>query len=68
MRTSLHAAVILVSDNVHFVIVFSNIYGRRMRFSERSQTSLSEKSIFGDFEVIFLNVSIFPRVSVVVSC
>ena len=31
----------------------------KMRFSESSQYSLSEKSIFGQFEVTFLNVWIF---------
>ena len=34
----------------------------KMRFSESSQYSLSEKSIFGHFEVIFLNVWIFLQV------
>ena len=32
-----------------------------MRFSESSQNSISEKSIFGQFEVIFLNVWLFSE-------
>ena len=31
-----------------------------MRFSESSQNSISENSIFGQFEVFFLNVYFFP--------
>ena len=53
---SLHAVFNVVSGNVYFVIVILSIYGRKMRFSESSQNSMSEKSIFGHFEVIFLNV------------
>ena len=56
MSTSLHAVFNVVFDNVGFVVVIFNIYGRKMRFSESSQNSLSKKSIFGHFEVIFLNV------------
>ena len=56
MSTSLHAVLKVVSGNVYFVIVIFNIRGRKMRFSESSQNSISEKSIFGHFEVIFLNV------------
>ena len=56
MSTSLHAVFNVVFDNVYFAIVIFNIYGRKMRFSESSQNSISEKSIFGHFEVIFLYV------------
>ena len=56
MSTSLHAVFKVVSGNVHFVIVIFDIYDRKMRFSESTQNSMSEKSIFGHFEVIFLNV------------
>ena len=56
MSTSLHAVLNVVSGNVYFVIVISNICGRKLRFSESSQNSMSEKSIFGHFEVIFLHV------------
>ena len=56
MSTSLHALFNVVLSNVDFVIVISNICGRKMRFSGSSQNSISEKSIFGHFEVIFLNV------------
>ena len=56
MSKSLHAAFNLVSGNVYFAIVIFNIHGQKKRFSESSQNSTSEKSIFGHFEVIFLNV------------
>ena len=56
MSASLHAVFKVVSGNIYFVIVILNIYGRKMRFSESSQNSMSEKSIFGQFEVIFLNL------------
>ena len=57
----------VVSDNVHFVILIFTIHGRRRPFSESSQNSISENSIFGHFQVIFLNV-IFPGAGVVISC
>ena len=60
MSTSLHAVFNVVSGNVYFVIVIFNIHGRKMRFSESSQNPVSEKSIFGQFKVIFLNVCFFP--------
>ena len=56
MSPSLHAVFNVVSGNVYFVIVIFNSCGRKMRFSESTQNSMSEKSIFGHFEVIFLNV------------
>ena len=56
MSTSLHAAFNVVSGSVYFVIVIFKIYGQKVRFSKSSQNSISEKSIFGLFEVIFLNV------------
>ena len=56
MSKSLHAVFKVVSGSVYFVIVIFNIHGPKMRFSESSQNSISEKSIFGHFEVIFLNV------------
>ena len=56
MSTSLHAVFNVVSGNIYFVIVIFNIHGQKMRFSESTQNSMSEKSIFGHFEVIFLNV------------
>ena len=56
MSTQLHVVVIVVFGNVYFVLVIFNICGRKMRFSESSQNPVSEKSIFGHFEVIFLNV------------
>ena len=49
-------AFIVVSGNVYFVLVILNIHGLKIRLSESSQNSASEKSIFGQFEVIFLNV------------
>ena len=56
MSTSVHAVFNVVFGNVNFVIVVSNIHGRKRQFSESSQNSMSEKSIFGHFEVIFLNL------------
>ena len=56
MSTSIHVVFNVVSGNEYFVKVISEIHGRKMRFSENSQNCLSEKSIFGHFEVIFLNV------------
>ena len=56
MSASLHAISNVVSGSVYFVTVIFNIHGRKMRFSESSQNFISEKSIFGQFEVIFLNL------------
>ena len=56
MSNSLNAVFIVVSGNVYFFIVISNIHGQKMRLSESSQNSKFEKSVFGHFEVIFLNV------------
>ena len=56
MSTSLHAVFHVVFGNVYFVIVFSNIYGRNVRFYESNQNSIYEKSIFGHFDVNFLIV------------
>ena len=56
MSTSLHAVFNAIFGNVYFVVVFFIIYGRKMRFSESSQNSKSEKAIFGQFEVIFLDL------------
>ena len=39
-----------------FFKVILNIHGRKLRFSESSQNSMSENSIFGHFEDIFLYV------------
>ena len=68
MSTSLHAVFNVVSGNVDFVIVIFNIHGRKMRFSESTQNSMSEKPFFGQFGAIFLNLYIFPRAGVVFSC
>ena len=56
MSTLLHAIFNVIFGNVYFVIVFFNIHGRKTRFSESSQNYKTEKSIFGDFEVIFVNI------------
>ena len=53
MNTSLHAAVILVFGNAYYILVISNICGRKTRFSASSQSSVSEKSTFGH--------KVFPR-------
>ena len=56
MKTSLHAVFKVVFGIVYFFIVIFNIHCQKMRFSENSHISISEKSSFGPFEVIFLNV------------
>ena len=56
MSTSLHAVFNVISGIVYRVMVIFDILGQKVRFSESTQNSMSEKSIFGQFEVIFLNV------------
>ena len=56
MSTSSHAASNNVFGNVDFVLVFFIFNGQKMRFFASSQNSIYEKSIFGHFEAIFLNV------------
>ena len=56
MSTSFHAVFNVVFGNVYFVMVIFNIHGQKMQFSESTQNSMFEKSIFGHFEVIFLYV------------
>ena len=68
MNISIHGFCKVVSGNKNFVTLIFNICGLKMRFFEISQIFISEKSIFGHFEVIFLNVYIFPRAGVVFSC
>ena len=62
MSTPLQAICIVVSGNVYFVIVIFETHGQKMRFSESSQNSMFEKSIFGHFEVILFQHIIFSRV------
>ena len=56
MSTILHIAFNVAFGNVFFVLVISSICGRKMQLSESSQNSISEKLIFGHFEVNFPNV------------
>ena len=56
MSTSLHAVFNVVVGNVYLVIVIFNFHGRKTQFSESTQNSLAEKSIFDQFDVIFLNI------------
>ena len=56
MNRSLRVDFKVVFGNVYMFIVIFNVRGGKMRISASSQTSLSESSIFGHFEVIFLNV------------
>ena len=56
MSTSIHAVFNVAFGNIYFVIVIFIGCGRKIRLSESTQNSLTEKSIFGHFEVIFLNV------------
>ena len=60
MSTTLQAIFNVISANVYFVIVIFNIHCRKVRFSASSPNSITEKSIFGHLEVIFLNVYFFP--------
>ena len=59
MSKPLHAVFDVVSLNVNFNIVLLNIHGRKLRFSASSQNSISEKSIFGQFEVLFSTYKFF---------
>ena len=68
MRTLLHAIFNVVFGTVYFVIVMLNLHSQKMQFSESSQISITEKSIFCHSEVIFLNVWIFSRAGVKFSC
>ena len=52
--------LISIWTNILFFIVNTNIHDPKLRFSVSSQNSISGKSIFGEFEVIFLNVKYFP--------
>ena len=56
MSASLHALFNVFFGNVDFVTFISNSRAQKMQFSQSSQKSMSEKLIFGQFEVIFLNV------------
>ena len=56
MSTSLHVIFNVIFGSVYFNIVVFKIHGRKMQFPESTQNSLSEKSIFGQFEVLFLYV------------
>ena len=59
MSTLFNAVFNVFFGNVYFVVVIFNIRCRKMRFSESSQNSMSEKSNFGQLEVIFLQRMIF---------
>ena len=56
MNKSLHAVFNILFGNAYFRIAVSFIQGQELRFSAISQNSESEKSIFCQFEFIFLNV------------
>ena len=51
-----HAVFNLISGIIECVVVNFMFHGRKMRLSASSQNSKSEKSIYGHFEVSFLNV------------
>ena len=53
MSTPLHAIFDVVFGNVYFDIVIFFICGRKTRFSENTQNSVSEKSIFGHLRSFF---------------
>ena len=56
MSTLWHAVFKVTFNNVYFGIVSVIICGLKSRFSASSQNSITEKSIFGQFEAIFLNL------------
>ena len=66
MSTLLHAVSKTVIDNVYIDIVVLNIHGQKMPFSASSQTSLSEKSTYSQFEVISLIVELFSWTGVAI--
>ena len=68
MSKSLHAIIKVFSENVYFVTVIFTIPGQKLLISASSQNIITEKSIFGHFEVIFLNVEDFLRAGTVISC
>ena len=51
--------LMLFLDILYFVIPVSISLGRKMRLSASSQISITAKSIFGHFEVIFLKIYVF---------
>ena len=60
MSTSLHAAFNVVSGNVYFVIVIFNICGRKKRFSESSQNSISKNRFLVTLMSLFSTYKFFP--------
>ena len=56
MSRSVNVSFKLIAGNVHFLLVIFQNPGRKMPFSASSQKSISEKSISGHFEVIFLEL------------
>ena len=59
MSTSLHAIFDVVFSIVIFVLVILSIHGQKMQFSESSQISITEKSIFGQFGSFFSTYKLF---------
>ena len=60
MSRSLHAAFVVAFGNVDLVIVFFILRGRKTRFSESSQNSIFEKSIFGHLRSFSSTYNFFP--------
>ena len=60
MSTSLHAVFNLIFDNLYFVMAIFIIHCRKVRFSESSQNSTSEKSIFGHLRSFSSTYKFFP--------
>ena len=56
MSTKLQVVFSLVFGDVYFVKIIFNDHGQKFPFSQSKQNSLSEKLIFGQFGVLFLNV------------
>ena len=60
MSTSLHAVFNVIFGNADFVIVILSVQGRKIRFFESSQKSVSEKSISVTLRSFFSTYKIFP--------
>ena len=59
MRASVHVFFIVPFGSTYCVIIIFRIHGQKMRFSAGSQISISEKSISGYYEAVFLNAEGF---------
>ena len=59
MRTSLHGKFNVFLINLYVVLLFFNFLVGKARFFANSQSFFSEKSVYGQFEFIFLTYKVF---------